>query len=55
MQALPVYLNYFWSYALFKEYDDKIKEQIVDGIVEEAPATTTSKENPTQACSEPIR
>ena len=30
--------------ALFKEYDDKIKEQLVEGIVEEAPATTTLKE-----------
>ena len=30
--------------ALFKLYDDKIKEQVVEGVVKEAPATTTSKE-----------
>ena len=30
--------------ALFKLYDDKIKEQLVEGIVKEAPGTTTSKE-----------
>ena len=30
--------------ALFKEHDDKIKEQLAEGIAEEAPAITTSKE-----------
>ena len=30
--------------ALLKDIDDKIKEQLAEGIVEEAPATTTSKE-----------
>ena len=29
---------------LFNEYDVKIKEQLAEGIVEKAPATTTSKE-----------
>ena len=30
--------------ALFKEHDDKIKEQLAEGIAEEAPTITTSKE-----------
>ena len=30
--------------ALSKEYDDKTEEQLCEGIVEEAPATTTRKE-----------
>ena len=30
--------------AHFKEYDDKIKEQLAEGIAEEAPTITTSKE-----------
>ena len=30
--------------GLFREYDDKIKEQLTEEIVEEAPATTTSKD-----------
>ena len=30
--------------ALFKEYDDKMKEQLAERIVEETPAATTLKE-----------
>ena len=36
---------------LFKEYDDKIKQQLAEGIVEEAPATTKHPKSSTSHTS----
>lgn len=50
VQAIPTQCtwSYFWKlqrdFALFKEYDDKIKGQPAEWIVKEAPETATSKE-----------
>ena len=42
MRALPVYQTYFP--AFFKEFDGKIEEQLVAGVVKNTPAAMTRKE-----------